>query len=82
MDKLTKQIKELNKIYRDMKKNFDILKKMFNKNSGIKQKILLTEALLGDVYMLIMDKIESKETNKQFFDIIKDIKDEKEHPKN
>ena len=77
MDKLIRQMKELNRIYRDMKKNLDILKKMFNKNSTIKQKIILTERLLGDVYMSIMDKIESKETNKQFFDIIKDINHEK-----
>ena len=78
MDKLTKKLKELNSIYKDMKKNFDILKKMFNKNSTIKQKIILTEALLGDVYMMIMEKIETKEINNQFFAIVKEIRNEKE----
>jgi len=81
MDKLTKQIKILNKLYKDMSKNFDTLKRMFNDNKIIKQKILLTEQLLNDVYMAILDTLETNEINKQFFDIIKGIKNEKKYPK-
>ena len=70
------QIKILNQIYRDMKNNLDTLKKMFKKESGIHQKVILAEAMIGQIYLSIMDKIETDELNKQFFDIIKDIKKE------
>lgn len=74
MDKLTNQIRQLNEIYRSMKKNFDILKKMFNKESTIKQKIILTEQMLGQVYMSIKDKLENEEINSEFNQIIKQLK--------
>ena len=76
MKNLTMQIKVLNQVYRDMKNNLDTLKKMFKKESGIHQKVILAEAMIGQVYLSIMDKIETDELNKQFFDIIKDIKKE------
>jgi len=77
MDKLTTQIKLLNQIYKDMRYNLETLKKMFKNESGIKQKIVLVEALTNQIYMSIMEKIETKEINEQFFNIIKDIRKEK-----
>jgi len=77
MKNLTMQIKVLNQVYRDMKNNLDTLKKMFKKESGIHQKVILAEAMIGQIYLSIMDKIETDELNKQFFDIIKDIKKDK-----
>ena len=65
MDKLTQQILILNQLYSTFKLNFDVLKKMFNNNSTIKQKIILSEAMLNQVYISIMEKLESGEINKQ-----------------
>ena len=68
------QIKMLNQAYRTTKANYDMLKKMFKDDSCIQQKIILSEQILGSAYMLIMEKLETAEINRQFFDIIKDIK--------
>lgn len=70
------QIKVLNQVYRGMKNNLDTLKKMFKKESNIGQKIVLSEQMINQIYLAIMDKIETDELNKQFFDIIKNIKKE------
>ena len=70
------QIKVLNQIYRDMKNNFGTLKDMFKKDSNIGQKIVLTEQMMNQIYLSIMDKIETDELNRQFLDIIKNIKKE------
>jgi hypothetical protein len=59
-----------------MKNNLDTLKKMFRKESNIGQKIVLSEQMINQIYLAIMDKIETDELNKQFFDIIKNIKKE------
>jgi hypothetical protein len=77
MKNITMQVKVLNQIYRDMKKNFDTLKGMFKKESGIGQKIILAEAMVNQIYLSIMDKMETDELNKQFFNIIKNIKKDK-----
>jgi len=74
MDKLVQQMKELNEIYHSMKRHFDTLKKMFAKDSGIKQKVVLTEQFLGQVYMSIMAKLETEEVNSEFLKIIKGIR--------
>lgn len=74
MKNLTMQIKVLNQVYRDMKNNLDTLKKMFKKESNIGQKIVLSEQMINQIYLCIMDKIETDELNKQFFDIIKNIR--------
>jgi hypothetical protein len=74
MKNITMQVKVLNQIYRDMKKNFDTLKTMFKKESNIGQKIVLSESMINQIYLAIMDKLETEEINKQFFDIIKNIK--------
>ena len=76
MKNLTMQIKVLNQIYRDMKNNFGTLKGMFKKDSNIGQKIVLTEQMMNQIYLSIMDKIETDELNRQFLDIIKNIKKE------
>ena len=76
MKNITMQVKVLNQIYRDMKKNFDTLKTMFKKETNIGQKISLAEQMTNQIYLSIMDKIETDELNKQFFDIIKNIKRE------
>jgi hypothetical protein len=60
-----------------MKKNYDILKKMFKNHSNIKQKIILSEELLMQGYMLIKDKLEDSETHREFNRIVKGIKNDK-----
>jgi len=77
MDNLTKNIKQLNEIYHSLRKNFNDLKKMFKNHSLIKEKILLVEQLMDDVYMTIKDKIESEEINSEFLNIVKGIRKEK-----
>jgi len=74
MKNITMQIKMLNQAYREMKQNYDMLKKMFKDDSCIQQKIILSEQIIGSAYMKIMEKLESAEINRMFFDIIKDIK--------
>jgi hypothetical protein len=60
-----------------MQKNFNILKGMFKKDSIIGQRVVLAESMVNQIYMTIMDKMETDELNAQFFDIIKDIKKDK-----
>ena len=74
MDKLTQQIKILNRVYQDMKKCFDTLEKLFKKNSTIYQKIVLTEEMANEIYKSIYNKIESDTINEQFINIVKGIK--------
>jgi hypothetical protein len=74
MKNITMQIKMLNQAYQVMKKNYDMLKKMFKDDSCVQQKIILSEQIMGSAYMKIMEKLETAEINKQFFAIIKDIK--------
>ena len=78
MKNLKMQIKTLNKVYRDIKNGLDTLKQMFKKESNIHQKVVLSEAMINQIYLSIMDKIETDELNAQFFDIIKNIKENKE----
>ena len=75
MNNLTTQMKVLNQVYKEMKSNFETLKKMFKKDSCINQKICLAEAMTNQVYMSVMNKIETEEINQQFFDIIKNIRE-------
>jgi hypothetical protein len=77
MNNLTQKILKLNEVYHSMKKNFDILKKMFRNHSTIKQKFILSEEILMQSYMLIKDKLETTETHREFNKIIKGIKDDK-----
>ena len=75
MDKITKQIQQLNSVFHSMKKNYDILNKMFSNHSTIKQKFILSEEILMQGYMLIGEKLEEVETRKEFAKIIKGIKE-------
>jgi hypothetical protein len=74
MDELTRHIKILNDVYRDMKRSFDTLEKLFKKNTIIHQKIILAEQLANEIYKSIYDKIESDTINEQFLKIIKGTK--------
>lgn len=74
MKNITMRIKVLNQIYRDMQKNFNTLKCMFKKDSTIGQRTVLAESMVNQIYMTIMDKMETDELNEQFFDIIKNIR--------
>jgi len=76
MQSTIKYIQKLNSIYHIMKKNYDILKKMFRNHSLIKQKVLLSEAYLQDVYKLILKDTEEIETKREFNKIIKGMKNE------
>jgi len=54
---------------------------MFKNHSTIKQKIILSDEILGQAYMCILEKIEALETNREFLKIIKHIKDEQKKRK-
>ena len=73
MNKRVQQLKILNEVYRDMRKNFTTLKKMFDKDSNIKQKTILAERMTEQIYMSIMQKLESEEIYSEFNKIVKDI---------
>lgn len=72
-----KTIQKINEIYHIMNKQYFLLKKMFKNHSGVKQKIILSEQILHQGFMLIVDKTQEIETNREFNKIIKDIKNEK-----
>jgi hypothetical protein len=74
MDKLTQQIRILNTIYSEMDKNYSILRKMFGRHSGIKQKFVVSEQILLQGFLLVQDKIEFVETKRKFNRIIKKIR--------
>jgi predicted HAD superfamily hydrolase len=67
-------IKKLNELYHSFKRNYDTLKKMFKNHSTIRQKIILSEQILGQAYMLIKDELETTEQKREFNKIIRGIK--------
>lgn len=75
MDRLIKQIKQLNEVYHIMNRQYALLKKMFKNHSTIKQKVILSEQILHQAYTLIVEKTEEVETNREFNRIIKNIKE-------
>ena len=75
LDNLTHKIKILNDVYRDMKKSFDTLEKLFKKTSNINQKIVLAEQMVNDIYRSIYNKIESETINEEFIKIVKGAND-------
>ena len=77
MSNLIKQIQKLNEIYHIMNKQYSLLKKMFKNHSAIKGKVILSEQILHQAYMLIVEKTQEVETNREFNKIIKGIKNEK-----
>lgn len=74
---LIKQIKQMNEIYHIMNKQYACLKKMFKNHSTIKQKVILSEQVLHQAYMMIVEKTEEVEITREFNKIIKVIKNEK-----
>jgi len=77
MNNIIKQIKRLNEIYHIMNCQYNLLKKMFKNHSSIKQKVILSEQILHQAYMLIVEKTEEVETTREFNKIIKGIKNDK-----
>lgn len=71
---LLKQVQKLNELYHSFKRNYDTLKKMFRNHSTIKQKIILSEQILNQAYMVIKDELETTEQRREFNRIIKSIK--------
>ena len=74
MNNLIKKFTVLNEVYKSMKKNYDTLEKMFANHSSIKQKVILSEQILDQAYILIKEGFEETEERRQFNRIIKDIK--------
>lgn len=64
----------MNEIYHIMNRQYALLKKMFKNHSSIKQKIILSEQILQQAYMLIVEKTETVETTREFNKIVKGIK--------
>jgi hypothetical protein len=60
-----------------MNRQYSLLKKMFKNHSTIKQKVILSEQILHQAYMLIVEKTEEVETNREFNKIMKGIKNDK-----
>ena len=73
---LIKSIQKLNELYRTFRCSYDSLKKIVRNHSTIKQKLILSEQILNQAYMLIKDELETTEQRREFNKIIKSIKDE------
>ena len=74
---LIKSIIKLNELYHAFRRSYDALKKIVRNHSTIKQKIILSEQILDQAYLLIKENLETTEQRKEFNKIIKDIKNEK-----
>ena len=72
---LIKSIQKLNELYHSFKRSYDSLKKIVRNHSTIKQKIILSEQILNQAYMLIKDELETTEQRREFNKIIKEIKE-------
>lgn len=77
MNNLIKHINKLNNLYRSFEKNYKTMKEMFKNHSCILQKIRLSEEILMQSFMLIAEKTEETEQKREFFKIIKNLKDTK-----
>ena len=73
---LIKSIVKLNELYHTFRKSYDSLSKIVKNHSTIKQKIILSEQILGQAYLLIKEELETNEQRRTFNKIIKDIKNE------
>jgi len=74
---LIKSITKLNELYHSFRRSFTVLKKITKNHSTIKQKIILSEQILDQAYLLIKDELEGTEQRRGFNKIIKSIKNEK-----
>lgn len=77
MNNLIKQITKLNNLYHSFTKNYVEMKKMVNNHSSIKQKIIFSEEILQQAFILIAEKTELATQKREFNKIIKNIKNEK-----
>jgi len=71
---LIKSIVKLNELYHTFKKSYDSLSKIVKNHSTIKQKIILSEQILNQAYILIKEDLETTEQKREFNKIIKEIK--------
>jgi hypothetical protein len=74
---LIKSIQKLNELYNTFRRSYDILKKIVRNHSTIKQKLILSEQILNQAYMLIKNELETTEQKREFNKIIKGIKEKK-----
>jgi predicted HAD superfamily hydrolase len=74
---LIKSITKLNELYHAFRRSYNALKKIVKNHSTIKQKIILSEQILDQAYLLIKEELEGTEQRREFNKIIKGIKDEK-----
>jgi len=74
---LIKSITKLNELYHSFRRSFTVLKKITKNHSTIKQKIILSEQILDQAYLLIKDELESTEQKREFNRIIRRIKDDR-----
>jgi len=73
---LIKSITKLNELYHAFRRSYNSLKKIVNNHSTIKQKIILSEQILDQAYLLIKEQLETTEQRREFNRIIKRIKNE------
>ena len=74
---LIKSITKLNELYHSFRRSFTVLKKITKNHSTIKQKIILSEQILDQAYLLIKENLETNEQRREFNKIIKRIKNDK-----
>jgi predicted HAD superfamily hydrolase len=75
---LIKSITKLNELYHSFRRSFNALKKIVKNHSTIKQKIILSEQILDQAYLLIKDELETTEQRREFNRIIKGIKNDRD----
>jgi len=75
---LIKSIIKLNELYHSFRRSFNALKKIVKNHSTIKQKIILSEQILDQAYLLIKDELEGTEQKREFNRIIKGIRDDRD----
>lgn len=73
---LIKSIQKLNELYHTFRRSYDALKKIVKNHSTIKQKLILSEQILNQAYILIKDELETTEQRREFNKIIKGVKNE------
>ena len=74
---LIKSIQKLNELYHSFRYSYNALKKIIKNHSTIKQKIILSEQILNQAYLLIKENLETNEQRREFNKIIKNIKNDK-----
>ena len=70
---LINSIIKLNELYHTFKKSYDSLNKIIKTHSNIQQKLILSEQILNQAYILIKENLETTEQKKEFNRIIRGI---------